>query len=151
MATSQCRVVPAKIGHAKFIARNLRQSDLIELEAGGQSRSAVVFSFAQSNYCRAMLAPDGNPFVIWGVGGVPERKDLGCVWMLATEAFEKHAFSFLRVARKELAAMFRLYPVLANRVYSKHESALKWVRALGFRVSDRCDEQGFRLFCKAVQ
>ena len=148
MATSQCRVVPAKIGHAKFIARNLRQSDLIELEAGGQSRSAVVFSFAQSNYCRAMLAPDGNPFVIWGVGGVPERKDLGCVWMLATEAFEKHAFSFLRICMAEVEEMGRLYSVLANYVYGQNKKSMRWLRGLGFSVCCEANSKGFHFFYK---
>ena len=126
----------AVLPDARFIARNLRASDVRELKDMGLTKQAVCESFSKSQYCRVMCDPDGRPFAIWGCGAIADPTyDIGSVWMLATDELEKHRIAFGRICAGEVRNMLNIFPLLTNYVHVSNLRSQQWLVSLGAELA----------------
>lgn len=96
---------------------------------------------------------DGEPVCMFGAVPASMLGGKGVPWMVGTTRLnEMHAQkALLRESRPALKAMISRYDVLANVVDDRNEAAKRWLRWLGFTVSDEIvlvgpDRQAFRNF-----
>ena len=59
----------------------------------------------------------------------------GCIWMVATDELftnKKYKIQLIREGRKWVDNLLKSYKILYNVVYAENESAIKWLKTLGF-------------------
>lgn len=117
----------------------LRQSDLLEIAAtsGADPSDVLEKSVQVSDWWYAAVDPEDGLVAVFGVA--PSRLGgpllgVGCPWMLATDAFQRHKHAVCRIARRFLPRMHERYPVLYQFVDVRHEAAVEWILWLGFEV-----------------
>jgi hypothetical protein len=80
-----------------------------------------------------MIGRDGRPMGMWGV--VPQRSDVGAIWMLCTDDLVRdrlNSMRFLREAKVHLDQVQRRYKVLFNLADARNVVHIKWLRWMGF-------------------
>ena len=133
---------------ARYIGANLRAEDRCEVAAlGADPEKAVLQSLRDSDMAWTALV-NGAPAMMFGVGGnlFSER---GFVWALGTDECTKHPREMLIFGRRKVKEMLNVYPVLENYCDARYDKALRWLKRIGFRVSDpvKWGKNG-ELFCK---
>lgn len=145
----EIRVVPASAAHVRTIARRMRQADRDEVfAASGRSPvSALTFSLRKSSHAWTAII-DGVPEVMFGVGDLNVLAGVGAPWLLGTDAVERHYVAFLRRSVGFRDQLLRRYAVLKNYVDVRNRASIRWLRWLGFTLSDPVEFRGheFRLF-----
>lgn len=137
--TPRYRIEPATREHVLTIGAKLRAEDRAEIAGlGGSVRKALWRGFRNSIWCRVATF-DGELAAIWGlcVGMHPGLGPLcskAVPWLLTTDAVERLPVTFIRHARREVASMRTLYPVLENHVAADYRRAVKFLGLLGFTV-----------------
>lgn len=143
------RIVPAIYEHIAPIAIHMRQADRDEVAAasGVSPFEALEFSFKKSTLVRTALV-DGAPSVMFGVGDINILAGVGAPWLLGTEAVEENYVAFLRGSVEWRDQLLRRYSVLRNFVDVRNRASIRWLRWLGFTLSDPVEMRGhaFRLF-----
>lgn len=129
------RVVPARLSHARSIARRLRKADLDEVVASSKKSpfEALKFSMEKSAEAWTMIV-NGRPEVMFGVGDLNILAGVGAPWLLGTDAFERHYVAILRGSVKWTRQLFSRYSVLRNFVDARNSASLRYLRWLGFRI-----------------
>jgi hypothetical protein len=139
---SELQVVPARLEHAMQFAPMLRAGELDELVAQGfpSAEQALVDGICDSD--EACTVFDGDKLVAM-FGVAPDRtaqvtvvggRRVGVVWFLTGEGFQRSVRRGLRVARRAVAAMLGLYPVLITVIDARYLGAVRWARWLGFTI-----------------
>ena len=125
---------------AVWISTRLREVDNQEVAAatGAKPKDAVPLSFDISREC-FMIRPSGadNPFAIVGTvaaGAVRGEKNIGVIWMLATDEIEDNAFAFARFSNPLAVRLLEPYDATMNYVWSKNERHLRWLKWAGFTI-----------------
>lgn len=148
MATAY--VVPARHCHIRPIARNMRRADRDEIAAmsGKSPGAALAYSLRKSSRAWTIMAPDGRPIGMFGVGDVNILAGVGCPWLLGTDELPRHAIVFLRNCPYWLGQLFRGYDVLRNFVDERNTLSMRWLKWLGFKFLDQVEFRGqrFRMF-----
>lgn len=118
---------------ARFVAKNLREDDQLELCAMGHSdiSAAVMQSFERSCFVRVATI-NGVPAILYGVG--KSAGETGIPWMLATPAISIFSRAFVRGCRHEVEQMQGMFPKLANMVHHNNKTAMRWLQWLGFVI-----------------
>ncbi len=119
------------------IAEGMRMADRAEVWAASRRtpEQALSFSFQNSALVFTGLA-DGNPFVMFGVGEQSRLLGVGVPWLLGTDEIARHAVPFLRRCgfwKKRLLADYR---VLKNHVDNRNQLSIRWLRWIGFSLSE---------------
>lgn len=133
---------------ARYIGAHLRVSDSLEVSAlGAVPEYAVLQSFRDSDIAWTALV-DGVPVIMFGAGG-NVFSDRGFVWALGTDECTKHPREMLVFGREKLKEMLGIYPILENYCDARYIRALRWLKKIGFSVSDpvKWGKNG-ELFCK---
>lgn len=127
----------------------MRQADRDEVAAasGKTPAEALVYSLRKSSVAYTALV-NGVPEVMFGVGDINILAGVGAPWLLGTEAVERHYVAFLRGSVKWRNQLLRRYPVMRNFVDDRNRAAKRWLKWLGFTLSDPVEMNGhaFRLF-----
>jgi hypothetical protein len=131
MAASRVHSIPATIAHVYTLAANMREGDRAEMEAAGLDAKVALRKSFRAALIRETIFVDGEIAAMWGMGG-DALSDIGTPWLLTTPAAERVPVSFLRVAKKNVATMLRLKPILVNYVDARYARACRFVEALGF-------------------
>lgn len=143
MATEDLVIVKATAMHAIVLSTTLRAGERLELQAQGFASpvGALADGLRGSEECYAVLYR-GVTVAMFGValerhgstmlGGV----DVGSLWFLTGDGFERAAWRGLRLARQILAALLERYHVLITIIDSRYEAALRWAQRLGFELLD---------------
>lgn len=143
------QVVPARAAHVRSIARRMRQADRDEVfAASGRSPvGALTFSLRKSSHAWTAII-DGVPEVMFGVGELNVLAGIGAPWLLGTDAVDRHYVAFLRRSVWFRDQLLRRYPTMRNFVDVRNRASIRWLRWLGFTLSDPVDFRGheFRLF-----
>lgn len=125
---------PAAIGDVYALARRLRVGDRAEIEAvGKEPRRVLRMSFRASLMRPQVALVDGEIAAMWGLGG-NILSDTGAPWLMTGIAAERVPVSFLRIARRELAAMLAIKPRLENFVAAEYGRAVRLLEVLGFSI-----------------
>ncbi len=117
-----------------YVAKHMRQADKDECLAGGlDPYLALVIGLNNSHLCITLVTPDGEPVAMLGVRD-SKYKGVGMVWMLGTDAIEKHSIKFLRGSKPVLDLLFEQtgYQALYNFSHSANTVHHKWLKWLGF-------------------
>ena len=98
-------------------------------QSGQEPRQARQLSYMCSNVNMAIADDNDAPIGLCGVvsGGV--------IWMVATDELfsnKKYKIQLIRKGRKWVDNLVKNYKILYNFVYAENDSAIKWLKALGF-------------------
>lgn len=144
-------IVPASIDHIAPIAERMRSADRDEVMAasGRTPHEALEISLRKSSLAWTGLI-DGSPEVMFGVGDLNILTSTAAPWLLGTDAVEKHYRVFLRQSVDWRDQLLRRYAVLMNVVDDRNEVSKRWLRWMGFKLSDPAalgvNGEMFRLF-----
>ena len=147
-------IEPTQVSHIYELVDTLRDQDRSEiLNLGFGVKKALWRAYRNSIMCKTALVAD-KVAAIWGLGiglraGVSPLSDLGVPWLHTSAAIESVPFSFVRVAKAELAAMLKLRPHLESFVAADYAQAIKFLKLLGFAV-EKAEPVGLdgALYCR---
>lgn len=134
-------VVPAEVSHVYALAPALRWRDAAEIAASGHTpKQSLYRGFRNSLMCKTAFV-GADIAAMWGLcvafrPGVSPLGDLGVPWLLTSAAAERCPVSFLRIARRELAAMKQQRRRLESFVAADYAQAVKLLHILGFTVEE---------------
>ena len=121
----------ANLEDLKYVAKHMREMDKLEAfyQSGQEPRQALQLSYMCSNINMAIADENDQPIGLCGVvqGGV--------IWMVATDKLfenKKYKIQLIRKGRKWVDNLLKNYKILYNFVYAENDSAIKWLKALGF-------------------
>lgn len=134
-------ITEATVLHALELERTLRQGELTELQAQGFASPAQALALGLRDSAESYsVLYDGKVVGMFGValerhgstmlGGV----DVGSLWFLTGDGFERAAWRGLRLARRILAALLERYAELRVLIDARYDAAFRWARRLGFEV-----------------
>lgn len=115
----------------------LREADERECAAGGFTPEGAVAQSIQLS-ARAFAVYDGETLLAtWGYAPMDYTSGIGLVWMFTTPEIEKHKIALMRTSRSLVAWLLTQFVMLIATVDVRHESAVKWLRWLGFKTERR--------------
>lgn len=118
----------------QFLAKNLRQEDVEEVEALGSSAFAALRrGYCSSDPCRTLLDDKDVPIAMVGIVKT-HNPQLGGIWLLGTQGIETNTYKFLKYSRPALDSLFQdsTYEGFYNYAYSENHLHHKWLKWLGF-------------------
>ena len=121
----------ANLEDLRYVAKNMREVDKIEAfyQSGQEPLQALQFTYICSKVNMAIADDNDQPMGLCGV------VDGGVIWMVATDKlFEnnKYKIQLIRKGRKWVDNLLKNYKILYNFVYAENDSAIKWLKSLGF-------------------
>lgn len=132
-------IVLATWAHVRDLAATMRAADKAECAALGYGPyDALRTSVGSTAEPFAGLA-DGKVVCLFGVSNGLHP------WLLASDDLLRHRREFLRASRAWVEGVRREYPVLYNWVGADNVLAIRWLRWLGFTVTDQVS-RGLRTF-----
>ena len=131
----------AKLKDLDYVVKNLRVMDKIEVfyQTGQKPENAIRLSYLYTKENMAIADDDDNPIGICGV--VSD----GCIWMVATDDLfvnKKYRIQLIRQGKQWVDSLLKKYNLLYNMVYAENDSAIKWLRCLGFTFINYHEEYG---------
>ena len=133
----------ANLQDLRYVADNMRDVDKLEAlyQTGQEPRQALQLSYMCSNVNMAIADDNDQPIGLCGVvsGGV--------IWMVATDKLfenKKYRIQLIRKGRKWVESLLKKYKVLYNFVYAENDSAIKWLRSLGFTFINYHEKYGIQ-------
>jgi hypothetical protein len=118
----------------------LRKDDAMECLAAGLSpEMAVRRSVAGANAAYAHYI-DGDLVCLWGYRWEDYRSRKAIMWLLSTEAADRHRQAFGRASRHMLDVLQVELWTITILVHNKYETAIKWLEWLGFKRSQALTE-----------
>jgi len=120
-----------------YIASNIRQADRDELNLWGVDPKDALKSGFESSLQPMTIVSDAMPCAMFGVTPVPHIPGFGTVWLLGTDLLFSAKVPFLRQSNLWLGHCCRPFSSVGNWVDSRNTKHIKWLRWLGFEVTDR--------------
>ena len=119
-------IKPLTLEAAIEVASNLRPDDRREVEEGHGHDPLLILPQAVDIPGSIYFTMPNNE--IGGAGGIQEN---GAIWMLCTDAVERHPHAFVRLAKRYLDAS--PHPLTWNIVDKRNTVHLKLLKFLGFK------------------
>lgn len=120
--------VPSRVEDAFVLAQTMREDDVRELEACGQSPlDGVLFAMEGSESVCTMLYDD----TVGAMWGVCPRGDGGELWFLTAHLFGEHPKAFLRSIKAHLKGLLQKYGTLFNVIDGRYTGALRLAESMG--------------------
>tara|TARA_S200000501_G_C20781378_1_gene725188 strand:- start:113 stop:565 length:453 start_codon:yes stop_codon:yes gene_type:complete len=131
----------AKLKDLNYVCANMRQMDRLEAlyQTGQDPEDALRLTYLSGEQVLAIAGDEDQPMGLCGV-----CHD-GCIWMLATDELfnnKKYKIQLIRQGRKWVDGLLKNYNLLYNMVYAENDSAIKWLRSLGFTFINYQAEYG---------
>ncbi len=125
-------------GDVEYVAANMRAIDAEEIRLAGNHDpwECLTDGVNHSTYCRT-IEIDGRPAAILGLVPTNILGRSGIVWLLGTDAIERHAKAFCHLCRQELAEMMSRADRLENFVWVENKISIRWLKWLGFEFEDK--------------
>lgn len=143
------QIVSARPEHIRTIAKRMRKADREEVAAisGKTPGAALCYSLRKSTIAWTAIV-DGRPELIWGVADLNILSRVGAPWLLGTDVVEIHFREFLRRSVWWRGQLLQRYAVLRNFVDDRNAVSIRWLKWLGFTMTEPVDLNGhkFRLF-----
>ena len=131
---------------AKFLAPRLRPWDIIECLAFGMAPLDIMIRPFYHDLGPLMRTIEIDDEVAAIAGYCPEDDSTAIVWMLGSYKIEEIDRAFLRVWKEQLQEVVPArYTTLWNWVPVRYELTHRWIRWMGFDISDEfMDIRGIR-------
>jgi len=125
----------------------MREADRLEVHAaaGKTPGQALAFSLRKSSFARTWIV-DGRPELMFGVGDLNVLAGSGAPWLLGTDVVLAHQTEFLRSSLEWRGQLLRRYSILRNFVDARNEVSVRWLRWLGFSLSDPVEHRGHTFY-----
>jgi len=131
------KIVPATMDHAHFVAENLCDADRAELQASSTKSAHESLIFSLINSIEPMTAMvDDEPILIFGAAAVSSIAPVGHPWMLTTKRAHDYPVWLGKTSKKLFLGVCSPFSYVFNYVDSRHTTAVKWLKWLGFNVLD---------------
>lgn len=148
MAASKFQVVMATPELARAVARDARQADIDELWASARVTPLEAVNKGLEWSTAFVALADGEPLCAFGIVPFSALSASGAPWMVGTNKLEFHAVRFIKHCRLDLAKFFGEWSRLFNVVDARNVTAIRWLKWLGFTVSEPIPYGPFGLpFC----
>lgn len=137
MARPSISIVPATLEHAHALGVDLRDEDAAEVWAA--SRHLPIESVQESIKASVVswaLLLDGTITAVFGITPADMVSGVGIVWALTANTVNKHPKTCHQVAKEILPFFLDQYPILINMVHAKNTRTLRWLKRVGFTVSE---------------
>lgn len=114
-----------------LMAAIARPEDVLEFECvrGWSVQREVRYAVELSRFCRAFYC---NGKLVALYGDIRVNDEIGCPWLISSHYLPRYARHFLAACRLHVSDMRREYQALLNYTDARYESALRWMRWLGF-------------------
>ncbi len=131
------QIIKASYDHIELMMPFIRQADIEEMWASDHKKpdEALRQSLMCSTDARVGIA-DGSIVCIFGVAPVNLLEGTAAPWMIATSHIDKYASIFLRNNKDVVNEWIDTYPHLFNYVDARNFKAKKWLKWLGFVLSE---------------
>lgn len=129
-------VEPAHPRHINYLARRMREADVIEVEATGQAPKQSLRSSLRASTFAVTVTKEGRPVAMLGVAPVSLVEGKGAPWMLGTDEIKTGARQFVKWGPGLVKMMQQEFPRLENMVGSHNRPAIRVLMLLGFEVDD---------------
>lgn len=118
------------------LAPRMRGADRDEVRASHDMgpEQALLTSLRGSTHAWAGLA-DGKLTVMFGVAPASLLYRVGVPWLLGSEDVEKYQIPFIRRCRGYVGEMLLCYSHLVNLVDSRNTVSQRWLKWMGFEMS----------------
>jgi len=130
------KVTPCAVAH---VAKHTRKADRDEVKAasGREPLDVLREGVDLSTESYVLRTPEKEPAAILGVvpASIGGWGEVGAIWMLGTDAIQKHRFHFHRACLPFIDSVNRRWGVLANLVDARNLLHIRWLRSLGFTFS----------------
>lgn len=112
----------------------------------GESGLAVLHYGVRNSSYAFCAVEDGVPLAMGGVIPVGSLlSSSGWVWLVTQPAATEKPVTFLRHARRQVAIMRQMFPVLRNFERVGKENSRHWIEWLGFKFGDETEINGVRV------
>lgn len=141
------KVRKARPEDAAYLAANLRKDDINELRATGSTdiERTICEGIEWSEECYVAVDGNDNPEIVFGVVAT-EDAIFGSVWMLGTDAIEKHWVQVLRETREWLTKLFGNFRIVGNSVWSGNALHIRWLQWAGFTFLREIEHNGNQFY-----
>ncbi len=131
-------IVDGRDHHVEALVGKLRQADIDEIAAstGGDPDEILRRSWNNSKIRYAIMWK-GEVVGVFGVAPLWLSSMVGIVWMMGSDRVSEISLSMVRLGREFIEKMMDEYPVLCNWVDARNELSIKWLKKVGFEVSDK--------------
>lgn len=133
------------------IAPRMRRQDVEELWASSRHTpvEALVSALLSSDYTFTGVI-DGRPEMMFGLSVISHVTGHGSPWLLGTDEILNHRRDFMRASAQWRDMFLDRTPILTNCVDDRNELSKRWLRWLGFELTDPVpmgyDGVKFRMF-----
>ena len=127
--------IPATREIISYVLENLRQEDKKEMVIEfGNHWKEIIFCRAVQSEIYGIVDEKEKILGFFGIKGINEKYAQVC--LLSTDDLSKQGFIFLKKAKRIVAEWNKRYSTLYNFVYKENKQAIKWLRWLGFTLSE---------------
>ena len=121
----------ANLKDLNHVCENMREMDRLEAvyQTGQEPEDALRLTYLAGEQVLTIAGDKDQPMGLCGV--VSD----GCIWMICTDELfsnKKYKIQLIRKGREWVDSLLKSYKVLYNFVYAENDSAIKWLKALGF-------------------
>jgi hypothetical protein len=129
---------------AADLAGRLRAADLREMKAasGEQPLTILERGITFSDPCLAIIDQKDLLLALFGVVPDPRARQVGQVWLMASDNLVEHSTSFLRQSREWVGRLQQDYRVLWNTVDARNTVHIRWLTWCGFHITAKIEEFG---------
>jgi len=124
--------------HAEFIAFNAREADIKELYAAAYETPIEVMTkgLRMCDDVKVLIVKD-IPVCMWGVWTESLMTGRGQPWMIGTHYLDRYPKKFIQECKPQLMEIFDKYVILSNYVDARNKKSIRWLKWLGFDISDQ--------------
>lgn len=122
-------ICPAMSVHAFSLATRLRTREKEAYEQLGDAYETIVQEMRRSLHSYAILY-EGQVVAIYGVKGMPIGTSV-YLWLICSEACERHPVVFLRQSRKVVDDLLTRFSRVHGLVLCDFEKSVRWLRWIG--------------------
>ena len=127
----------------RFIADNMRDSDVAEVWASGRYTPLSALDISVSGSDKVVVVyHDDTPLAVLGLVVRDLLAGVGTPWLLSAKHALGHKRQFLKLAPSIIEEMLDICPKLVNHVYIENKLTIRWLRWLGFTIDDAVPIQG---------
>ena len=123
----------AQAGDGKLLSKKLRPADRLELESSfpSQELGNLLERFREKSVFVVFGYENEEPLFLGGLAPNSFLGEKSCVWLLTGIGVETRKISFVKILRKLLFDLNKLYPFLYNFTDERYRPSLRFISRMG--------------------